>query len=734
MPNSQQHHSTLLQQVVAYLCDYDLDDGVDILLQGLAERTACSGLFLLRVTTERHHVNIEAMHRSDDSIFSQRDAEVLLRRVSNNNNLQSYASIRHPTIVEDISTALDDFDCQQQLLQAGVRSVLLLPACGDKGYIFGAYRYGYHGIWDKDLVEALRLAGNVLGYAQEVFRLEQVVKGNELVCIEHLYRMPISCVHISADDRIVRFNRQAAEELGVETLQEVNRLIHPLELKQFYEAMALVREQVLAQASCHVLLRHDSSAKAKVTFLSLSGEEGALLMFVEANQDGKVTDEPAEISLNFDALTGLANRAYFESLFSHVEPCHGVRRTFVGFINLDSFQVVNNVSGHQAGDRLLCEVAARLNQLVRKDDVVARLSGDEFGIFMPHVDQTIAEQVAQRICNALNKHEFVWNGRKHSVSASMGLAECGCPNEPISNLLLCASAACRVVKENGGNGWYLYASDDPKVERLNTDMSASVDIIGALANDRFELYFQPIEPLLGDAGGLHLEILLRMHQENGECLSPGIFLPAAERYNLVSRIDRWVVARLLRWGSEHIELWQQLSLVCINLSALSIGDRDFIQWLEMQLLSEPELVNKLCFEITETAAVSQLDLATELINLVKPMGCKLALDDFGSGFSSFAYLKLLDVDFVKIDGQFIQNLCDDKADQAIVSAICQLGRDMDFEIVAEFVESIDIGKHLAKLGVEFGQGFGIAEPMPLSSLQSGQSLKWYRLLFDNCES
>lgn len=730
MSNSQQNHSTLLQQVTAYLCDYDLDDEVDILLQGLAERTGCNGLFLLRVTSKRRGVNIEAMYRSDDSIFSQRDAELLLRRVANSSNLQSYASLKNPTIVEDISTAIEDLASQQQLLKAGVRSVLLLPSCGAKHYIFGAYRYDCDGQWDKDLVEALTLAGNVLGYSQEVFRLEQVVKSNELVCIEHLYRMPMSCVHISADNRVVRFNARATQELGVETLQDIYSLIHPLELTVFRDTMALVREEVLEQASCDVLMRHDSAAKAKVTFLSLSGENGLLLMFVEAARNEQTLEDPAVISLNFDGLTGLPNRAYFESLYFHVEPCCGVRRTFVGFINLDSFQIVNNVSGHQAGDQLLREVAERLNQLVRKNDVVARLSGDEFGILMPNIDQSIAEQVAQRICNALNKHEFIWKGRKHSVSVSMGLAECDGFTDSISNLLRSASAACRVVKEGGGNGWYLYSSDDPEVERLNSDMSTSVDVMGALANDRFELYFQPIETLLEDGGGLHLEILLRMQLENGQNLLPGIFLPAAERFNLVSKIDRWVVEHVLRWGSKNIDIWQQLSLVSINLSALSIGDRDFINWLEMRLLAEPELVNKICFEITETAAVSQLDLATELINMIKPMGCTLALDDFGSGFSSFAYLKLLDVDYVKIDGQFIQNLCSDKADQAIVSAICQLGRDMDFKIVAEYVESIEIGQHLVKLGVEYGQGFGIARPMSLSCLASAKSLDWYKLLAD----
>ncbi|QYJ85632.1 EAL domain-containing protein [Shewanella mesophila] len=727
MSNSQQNHSTLLQQVAAYLCDYDLDDEIDLLLQGLAQRTNCNGLFLLRVTAGRRRVNIEAMYRSDDSVFSQRDAELLLRRVSNNNNLQSYASLKHPTIIEDISTAIDDLDSQQQLAQAGVRSVLLLPACGDRYYIFGAYRYECDGIWDKDLVEALTLAGNVLGYSQEVYRLEQVAKSNELVCIEHLYRMPMSCVHIGADDRVVRFNAQATQELGVETLQDIYSLIHPIDLPLFRDTMALVREQVLEQASCDLMMRHDSKDKAKVTFLSLSDADDSLMMFVEAATEER-QDKPKDILFNFDVLTGLANRAYFESLYSHIEPCVGIRRTFVGFINLDGFQVINNVSGHQAGDQLLREVAERLNQLVRRNDVVARLSGDEFGILMPTVDQAIAEQVAHRICNALNKHEFIWGGRKHSVSVSMGLAECDCHADSISDLLRRASAACRVVKEGGGNGWYLYASDDPEVERLNADMNTSVDVIGALANDRFELYFQPIETLLEDGGGLHLEILLRMQLENGEYLLPGIFLPAAERFNLVSKIDRWVIEQMLRWGSENIAIWQQLSLVSINLSALSIGDRDFVNWLEMRLLAEPELVNKICFEITETAAVSQLDLATELINMVKPMGCKLALDDFGSGFSSFAYLKLLDIDYVKIDGQFIQNLCSDKADQAIVSAICQLGRDMDFKIVAEYVESIEIGQHLAQLGVEYGQGFGIARPMPLNSLLSGQSLEWYKLL------
>lgn len=207
-------------------------------------------------------------------------------------------------------------------------------------------------------------------------------------------------------------------------------------------------------------------------------------------------------------------------------------------------------------------------------------------------------------------------------------------------------------------------------------------------------------------------------------LSPGLFLPAAERYNLASRVDRWVIDNLLRWGGNHLALWQELDMVSVNLSANSLSDQEFMEWLEIRLMAEPELVSKLCFEITETAAVSQLEQAQALIELLRPLGCKLALDDFGSGFSSFAYLKLLDVDFVKIDGQFVVNLCDNKSDQAIVNAICQLGRDMDFDVIAEFVESEAVGLRLRELEVDYAQGYAIGKPEPLDNLSSGKRVPW----------
>lgn len=717
----------LLQLVATALSDYDLLDELDAALLELAHITGCNGLLLLRLTPARLSVQIEAMHQDDDTLFSQRDAQKLLNRVANRRRLHSCASLSQPTIIQDVSSEIEQRD-SLQFIASRLGSVLLIPVLGNH-YIFVAYRYHSDGHWCESSLDALTMAGNMLGYAKEACRLHQAVKSSELQCLEHLYRMPICCVHVGIDNRVIRFNRCAANELKVEMLQDITSLILPQEVSQCYATLALVRDGLLAQASCELQMKNSHcQGKAQVTFLSLSAEDGTLLMMVEPIDVSQTLAPQQEAVFNFDGLTGLPNRAYFETLYIESEPCAPKRSTFVAFINLDRFQVVNNVSGYQAGDRLLCEVSSRLTRLVRKGDVVARLSGDEFGIFMPNIDRNIAEQVAERICQALNQHEFSWEGRKHSISVSIGLAQSQDAQANISDLLRSANAACRVVKESGRNGWYVYASDDPMVERLNTDMSASVDIIGALANDRFELYYQPIEMLQANNSGLHFEILLRMRCENGELMSPAIFLPAAERFSLAAKVDRWVIDNVLRWGANHLALWHELSMVSVNLSALSIGDREFMHWLEMRLLAEPELARKLCFEITETAAVKQLDLATELINLLKPMGCKLALDDFGSGFSSFAYLKLLDVDYVKIDGQFVRHLCQDKADQAIVAAICQLGRDMQFEVIAEFVESIEIGKHLAKLGVDYGQGYAIGQPTPLMKLTSGEALGWHRAL------
>ncbi|WP_445946465.1 putative bifunctional diguanylate cyclase/phosphodiesterase [Shewanella sp.] len=542
---------------------------------------------------------------------------------------------------------------------------------------------------------------------------------------ELFQQLPIPCALIDNDNRVTRQNHVAKNCLSLELAASVFTLLEVDDHPMLHDTLHIVREGLLRQAWCEVpLLISGLRTWFKLSFCHALDEKGQLLMLAEDITERYRLADQLSFHSNHDVLTGLPNRVQFELLLSEALQDNDSSDACVAFLDLDQFQVINDISGHQAGDELLCQVAKRLKLLLRKGDVVARLGGDEFGILMYSASQESATMVAKRICHQLSEHEFQWRKVKHNVSVSMGLAKLDKNAGDIYSVLSQIDASCRLAKEEGRNQWHFYNEDDPQISKLYNQMLASVDIIGALALNEFELFYQLIEPLEKSETGLHMEVLLRMVQKDGTYVSPAVFLPAAERYNLASRIDRWVIEHLLKWGAANLEIWQQLAMVSINLSALSLGDQKFMSWLEMRLMVEPELVDKLCFEITETAAVSQLDQATALIDFLQPLGCKLALDDFGSGFSSFAYLKCLDVDFVKIDGQFVVNVCHDKGDKAIVAAICQLGKEMEFEVIAEFVENVDIGYLLKSLGVDYAQGYAINKPQKLSSLTSGQRTPW----------
>jgi diguanylate cyclase (GGDEF)-like protein len=564
-----------------------------------------------------------------------------------------------------------------------------------------------------------------LAAAFELKRLSVLLVNKEKQYQELFNHLPMACALIDVKNLVVLQNQVSQNMLKFEIGQSLFDCLRDDDHALLQDTLHIVRQGVLRQAWCEVPLKLGISTHwYKMSFChALNSQQQLLLMVEDVTERYRLADELTFHS-NHDALTGLPNRVQFEGMLDELLASDEAIPACVAFLDLDQFQVVNDLSGHQAGDELLQQVSKRLKQLVRKGDVVARLGGDEFGILMYHSDEVSSQQVAKRICQQLCEHEFTWKKVKHNVSMSIGIATFDPKAKDIYEVMSQADAACRLAKQEGRNRWHYFSSDDPQVHILYTQMVASVDITGALALNQFELFYQLIEPLNHNEVGLHMEILLRMVLDDGSFVSPAIFLPAAERYNLASRVDRWVIDNLLKWGSENLNIWRELSMVSVNLSAMSLADQKFMSWLEMRLMVEPELVDKLCFEITETAAVSQLEQATALIDLLRPLGCKLALDDFGSGFSSFAYLKTLDVDFVKIDGQFVVNVCTDRRDKAIVSAICQLGKDMDFEVIGEFVETAEIGVKLKTLGVDYAQGYAINKPCPLSTLKSGIRSPW----------
>lgn len=564
-----------------------------------------------------------------------------------------------------------------------------------------------------------------LASSLELRRLSVLLDSKDKQYQELFQLLPMPCALIDLHNNVVLQNDASKQNLPITVGQSLFSLLREEDHPLLLDTLHIVREGILRQAWCEVPLRNGVQIYwYKFSFChALNKQQQLLLMIEDVTERYRLADELSFHS-NYDVLTGLPNRLQFENMLEELLKDEDHIPACIAFLDLDQFQVVNDLSGHQAGDVLLQQVAVRLKQLLRKDDVVARLGGDEFGLLMHYSDTASAQQVAKRICQQLFDHEFTWKGIKHNISASIGIAKVDYVDSDIYGVMSKADAACRLAKEEGRNRWHFYNPDDPQMHMMYNQMLASVDITGALALNQFELFYQLIEPLDKPDTGIHMEILLRMVQSDGQYVSPGVFLPAAERYNLAPRVDRWVIDNLLKWGGNNLAIWEQLSMVSVNLSAMSLADNKFMTWLEMRLMVEPELVSKLCFEITETAAVSQLDQATGLIELLRPFGCKIALDDFGSGFSSFAYLKCLDVDYVKIDGQFVVNLCENRSDKAIVSAICQLGKDMGFEVIAEFVENTDIGVYLKNIGVDYAQGYAINKPTRLAELQHGLRTPW----------
>jgi diguanylate cyclase (GGDEF)-like protein len=707
-----------------------LEQNVDRALEIITKQLPCDGVFVLNANLQLNRVKARNLYLKPQFNPGQLSHEWPLMQLPFFRSLIRQAKTVN---IEDIQQLPHEARAEKNLLrQWHVKSLLILPPVtfGETRIAVGAVSCDHQCRWEDGFINELSHAAALIGSAMELTRIAQALLASERRYQELFNQLPLSCGLVSANNTLSMLNRIALQNLAVANGSNLLSLVQEQDTKVLLDTLKVVRDGVLGQAWCELAMKGHGRQHQwlKLNFSQTNDGSETLVMTAEDVSERHRLAGELSFHANYDALTGLPNRLHFEAMLGNMLGGNSTVPACVGFLDLDRFQVVNNLSGHRAGDQLLCQVAQRLKQLVRKGDLVARLGGDEFGILMHYSNADSAKMIAKRICGQLGEQEFDWQGCRHNVSASMGIAELDLQDSDIYTVMSQADAACRLAKQEGRNRWHLYSNKDPKMHRLYHEMTASIDILGALALDKFELYFQPIAPLTaGDpqqAPGLRLEILLRLLDNQGEPVPPAIFLAAAERYNLATRVDRYVVDALLKWGGDHPALWQELDSVSVNLSATSLADSEFIDWLEVRLLSEPDLAGKLCFEITETAALDQLDKAARLIEILRFLGCKLALDDFGAGFSSFAYLKKLNVDLVKIDGQFVANLCEDDADQAIITAICLLGRQLNFQVVAECVESQAIGEKLQALGVDYAQGFAIARPASLSELTSGQASSW----------
>ena len=432
-----------------------------------------------------------------------------------------------------------------------------------------------------------------------------------------------------------------------------------------------------------------------------------------------------------DALTGLINRHEFEErLESALQTSrHDESHHVLCFFDLDQFKVVNDTCGHVAGDELLKQLVNSLSARVRKTDTFARLGGDEFALLLDDCSMDGAERLTTKMLDCINDFRFVWEDKSFVVGASFGLVSITPSSGTITDLISAADSACYVAKDSGRNRLHVYKSTDAVLEQRRGEMQWLPLIREALDNNGFILYCQKIIDLNDDSDqGIHYETLVRMVRDDGTHIPPMAFIPAAERYHLMPSIDRWVIESMFNELQKiRVNNLYNGQFWTINLSGQSLCDDDFLDFIITQFnrtAIDPKMV---CFEITETAAVKNLSRAIDFMSSLKAMGCQFALDDFGSGLSSFTYLKRLPVDYLKIDGSFVKDMLNDPIDMAMVESINQIGHIMDLKTIAEFVEDVATLNKLKEMNIDYGQGYVIHRPQPIEKLfhlskQSNQRL------------
>ena len=415
-----------------------------------------------------------------------------------------------------------------------------------------------------------------------------------------------------------------------------------------------------------------------------------------------------------DPVTGLINRREFERRLCEfrVRARASGERHALCYLDLDQFKVVNDTCGHGAGDQLLKQVAARLAERVRESDILARLGGDEFGLLLAHCPLERAIGLAEQARDAVGQIRFDWDGKSFNLHASIGLVPIDMDSLTPADLLAQADAACHVAKQKGRNRVQVYQASDLDMARRHGEMQWIARLTRALEEDRFELYCQPIVPLNG--GSRHYEVLLRLRDEAGHLVPPVDFIPAAERYDLMPAIDRWVIRHALaNLARRRAAGAGDGGGICgLNVSGASLGDEDFEDFLRGQFAEHGIAPAAVCLEITETAAVANLGQAGALIRSLRTEGFRFALDDFGSGLSSFMYLKNLPVDYLKIDGSFVRAMVDDRVAGATVLAIHTMASTIGIASIAEYVENDIILDRLREMGVDYAQGYGVGRPMP----------------------
>lgn len=489
---------------------------------------------------------------------------------------------------------------------------------------------------------------------------------------------------------------------------------------------ACLRDGTAVGTMEHILLVRPDGSEVDVvsTAAPIRGKDdglliGAVLVLHDVSRARKLAKQ-LSYQASHDDLTGLFNRREFERRLAKVvdEVESGKSGQALCYMDLDQFKIVNDTCGHIAGDELLRQFTAILRERIRDTDTVARLGGDEFAILFERCDVEVARGIAEKLLNRVREFRFAWDDYAFDVGVSIGLVSIISSEQSVTDIMSAADVACYAAKEAGRNRVHVYNLEDDELKQRHGEMRWVSRLGKALDENRFCLYCQKIVPVAEPASGApHYELLIRLLDEEGKLIPPLAFIPAAERYNLMTSIDRWVVRKALETIAQNAFITRGW-LFSINLSGQSLSEDNFLKFVVDAFDKTGISPEQICFEITETTAMLNLTRATRFIAVLKGMGCRFSLDDFGTGLSSFGYLKALKVDFLKIDGSFVRNIVSDSVNRAVVEAANQIGHAMGIQTVAEFVENDEILRLLRDIGVDFAQGYGVAKPQPMEDLFS----------------
>ena len=439
---------------------------------------------------------------------------------------------------------------------------------------------------------------------------------------------------------------------------------------------------------------------------------GVVLVFHDVTQARRMA-RTLEYQACHDGLTGLVNRQEFKNRVNEalVTAIQDSKNHVLMYLDLDQFKIVNDTCGHSAGDELLVQISQQLRAALREGDVLARLGGDEFGVLLPYCSHEKAENIADKLLKLVQDFSFYWEGKTFKIGVSIGMVNINQSSETLATVLSNADVACYAAKDSGRNRVHAYLPSDQDLKKRQDEMNWVHKINDALEENRFVIYRQQIKKINPvDGPNVYFEILIRLRDESGNIIPPGAFLPSAERYNLMDKIDYWVIAQSFRFYAAWQKQKKSPLQLSINLAGCTMSEAGLPDYIRSQLKKYHVKPQHITFEVTETSTISNLNLAIKTMQQLKDIGCRFALDDFGAGLSSLGYLKNLPVDYIKIDGKFVTDLETDRISRAMIEMITHVAKVMGIQTIAEFVENDAIANILKEIGVDYVQGYGIDKP------------------------